>query len=587
MEHSEAGPLRLICSVGVGDYKEMSYRLGEGEHRTRFSAVAVAQLVGRGKTKATASVILSDAAKQQWYECLAEELRGVGLTPHPVVISPEPDEEHLYGIFEEVVRCVHPGDRIILDVTSGLRHLPLIYFAALAYLTALRDVRLVGIFYGAYELRNDADGTVPVVELTPLFDLMQWYQATQSARNTGDLRSIAARLTADVSRLFGSQIGDFSLSKAKDSMAGLSDALAAGLLLEVGLRSSELTGILSQASCSDPRARAAWLALDSLKEDVSRWSIRSATRGVGVELTSAEIDRQLGLGEWYIARRDYPKGLMVLREVLVSAVILANGGAAYWLHLPERQRAEAILNAAPERARVGLATEDEGRLAAVWSSVRDARNLYAHLGMNLDKRERNAKKLCVGAKKQLQQCKELLSRGIRLEPRAQRLCLLVTPLGLTPGVLYTALSRLDPDACLVVTSAEGAERVPEVLEQAGRVALPHRILLFPGDPFTGFDRVRELVDARLKEDFVRASEVVINVTGGTTVLQYAVERLGDEARRLGVPTRRIALVDRRDSAEQRANPYVLGELIELEAGEEGTRGETESGREVGGVADER
>jgi hypothetical protein len=46
-------------------------------------------------------------------------------------------------------------------------------------------------------------------------------------------------------------------------------------------------------------------------------------------------------------------------------------------------------------------------------------------------------------------------------------------------------------------------------------------------------------------------------------MQTAVERIAAEAERFGARVRRIALVDARTPEEQRADPYVLGELVEL------------------------
>jgi hypothetical protein len=58
--------------------------------------------------------------------------------------------------------------------------------------------------------------------------------------------------------------------------------------------------------------------------------------------------------------------------------------------------------------------------------------------------------------------------------------------------------------------------------------------------------------------------VVVNVTGGTTALQYLAERIGRDAERLGVPVRRIALVDRRPYEQQQAEPFACGDLMALE-----------------------
>jgi hypothetical protein len=62
-----------------------------------------------------------------------------------------------------------------------------------------------------------------------------------------------------------------------------------------------------------------------------------------------------------------------------------------------------------------------------------------------------------------------------------------------------------------------------------------------------------------------AGSVIVNLTGGTTALQHAVTRVGEESAELGRPTRRCALVDRRSREEQVANPWVAGEVVWLDA----------------------
>jgi hypothetical protein len=138
---------------------------------------------------------------------------------------------------------------------------------------------------------------------------------------------------------------------------------------------------------------------------------------------------------------------------------------------------------------------------------------------------------------------------------------LVSALGLSPGVLFSALKLVSPDRLLVVTSHQAASSLEEVMRIAGFPSSQHRSLVVE-DPHNCFD------DDRLKEhdgDLVQSSEVVVNMTGGTTALQWLVARVAERAAALAVPVRRVALIDRRPPEVQRAQPYVLGELKELPA----------------------
>jgi len=45
--------------------------------------------------------------------------------------------------------------------------------------------------------------------------------------------------------------------------------------------------------------------------------------------------------------------------------------------------------------------------------------------------------------------------------------ILITPLGTSPGVLYTLIKRLNPDRVIVITSKKGEENLPEICKRSG------------------------------------------------------------------------------------------------------------------------
>jgi len=58
-------------------------------------------------------------------------------------------------------------------------------------------------------------------------------------------------------------------------------------------------------------------------------------------------------------------------------------------------------------------------------------------------------------------------------------------------------------------------------------------------------------------------KLVINLTGGTTLLNYMLLKVGDEAR-YGKTIKTVIAVDKRTYEEQKRNPYVVGEVVELD-----------------------
>ena len=134
---------------------------------------------------------------------------------------------------------------------------------------------------------------------------------------------------------------------------------------------------------------------------------------------------------------------------------------------------------------------------------------------------------------------------------------LFSPLGFSKGSLFTAIVQTRPDHVVVVTSKEGAKLVDEIVAQAQSVLNTdftfevHTV----SDPFTSFLEGRELAQALARK---KGSENIVNLTGGTTALQDAVQSIA-----LLIDAKEIAGIDRRPYSEQQANPYVVGEIIEI------------------------
>ncbi|HOI64298.1 MAG TPA: hypothetical protein PKX57_08740, partial [Mesotoga sp.] len=141
--------------------------------------------------------------------------------------------------------------------------------------------------------------------------------------------------------------------------------------------------------------------------------------------------------------------------------------------------------------------------------------------------------------------------------------ILLTPLGTSPGVLYTLIKRLNPDRVIVITSKKGEEKLPEICEKAGFDHNKIKAYLFD-DPYTGFEEIAGVIK-RMISDFPVdiTSRITVNLAGGTSFLQYVTGEFSEvlESKKLDVT--KVFAVDRRDFALQKAEPYVVGEVVEL------------------------
>jgi len=110
-----------------------------------------------------------------------------------------------------------------------------------------------------------------------------------------------------------------------------------------------------------------------------------------------------------------------------------------------------------------------------------------------------------------------------------------------------------------VTSEQGKGILPNILEKACYNQKYHVITV--KNPFTGIEETEQIV-SQAKGYLKEATEVVINLTGGTTFLSYVIERIRDEIRR-GKIIKSVLAADERSYEEQKKNPYVVGKILEL------------------------
>ncbi|MGX2040914.1 TIGR02221 family CRISPR-associated protein [Methylocaldum sp. MU1018] len=77
------------------------------------------------------------------------------------------------------------GEQVILDVTHGFRHLPMLSLVAARYLERINGNAIEEIYYGALEM-TPPGGETPVLKLTGLLRLMDWIQALAAYDKDGD-----------------------------------------------------------------------------------------------------------------------------------------------------------------------------------------------------------------------------------------------------------------------------------------------------------------------------------------------------------------------------------------------------------------
>lgn len=93
--------------------------------------------------------------------------------------------EEQVDVLRQLAATIKPDERVILDVTHGFRHLPMLSLVAAYYLEKVKGNRIDDIYYGAFEMPTP-EGETPVLKLKGLLRLMDWVQALAAYEKDGD-----------------------------------------------------------------------------------------------------------------------------------------------------------------------------------------------------------------------------------------------------------------------------------------------------------------------------------------------------------------------------------------------------------------
>jgi hypothetical protein len=541
------------------------YSLNGRQAEAALAPLALLELLSHHPERCPSHVLAlcTPAAKEESWPLL---VKGLGPRFEARAVELPGDPADVRGFLRAVAQAVEPqpGTALTVDATHGFRHHSFLTCLAALYLAELRGTEVRGAWYG---LLQEAESRF--LDLRPLLELPRWIHALRTFSETGSARPLAALLEGP-SRPMARALRELSL------------AHGTGLPLELGRLSADF---LRQHARALQKALAAEHALPLAEELTGLLTARledfrlpQAGSGEGwkrqVELSREELRRQARLVEDLLERGSLAAALGLMREWTVSWAVLSLGLQGDWLdHGRVRRRAESVLGAlaALHREPVPGGMEEEQRgLARFWASLTELRNAFQHAGM----RPRALAGPRAQLREKLEAVREYWDQTLRhcpalaLQPApALERPLLVSALGLRPGVLFSALRACaeregPPGACLVICSRETEDSVARAVEQAGFQGPVERLVL--EDPFGGRGEIQRLARAA-RAHLLQAEEVWVNLTGGTTLMGLVVEAVAEEAGRLARTVRRFGLVDRRPAAEQEAEPFRQGEALWFDA----------------------
>lgn len=567
----------LITSIGKArEYRETNYAFHGKSCSSCFSTLAIAQLLDVPREEKILFLVTPETVEAS--SDIQSQFKKAGYHNLETIRIPHAeDEESIFQIVLTLTDAVAEGEQVILDVTHSFRSLPFVYFVTLLFLHAFKGVSIEGIYYGSFE---EGRKTNPIVDLTSLFSMAFWFHAVQTFRETGSVQPLYDIVSREASRIIQRKEEEeiaHKLSALKVPLQNLGLSISFCLPIEMGMDVEQLLQKLDFKSDKGSYEGLLALVFQEISDELKEFALSSKKKDE-ILLTQEELLREYKIARWYNHHGNPDHTLIILGELMISWMIKVRDMRDWLDYNNTRHRARGILNGMSMRSRKDIGPDNIIKeIGSRWNSIGSQRNEFAHAGFRKDvvrttKKKEAVDNLCSAVYDLLQ------VDVLNTIPPKERKKLLIVPFGLSPGVLYSAalLSRFDD--LLIIFSEQTRSLLPSTLcEIRKKREVPDQnvFTLLLSDAHSDFIPAKQLKSFTvipLEGEQVSVEHFLCNydsvegcITGGTTAMQYTVERLLDVARGVGVfHINRFALIDRRPPEEQKAHPFVPGQKVVLD-----------------------
>lgn len=457
--------MKALAFLGASPYKTVTYVWQDKQEKsvqTHLFPEAIARIFKPEKlvvfVTETARQYRPPDSERSHLDTLRERLHDLGIPIEPIDIPEGRSPQELWDIFDRVVSSVSQSDTVLLDVTHAFRSIPMVVLAVAAYLRRAKNVTIERIVYGAFEAREpfrtppQPEDRAPVFDLTPLLELLDWTSGAEALLKRGDAGLIAEKMIAAHQTLRRTGTGTpEKLKTLGQKLRTLSQALHLSRPREVMRVAHELLPLLEGTRGEFEQ----WAKPFALLVDRVRRELEPLAFAKPDALSQENLERQLRLVEYYLAKGLIVQAVTLAREWVVSYVLLCRESGD-WLRRSDRKEAEDALGAAVARLQGGTAEPPpewfdqlpkSAGLADLWNKLGQLRNDLAHCGMSTDARSADT-----------------IEKDARAIPARLRALLTSAP----DGVLYGG--RVVVDLSTFYEGTARLEDLPQYLDRARELA---------------------------------------------------------------------------------------------------------------------
>jgi CRISPR-associated Csx2 family protein len=415
----------FLSMLGTGGYKECCYTInGVTSEPVRFVQEALVKRFCRSWDKDDRIFIFctEEATRKNWedsgdIEGLGSRLKNIGLSAviENVPIPSGKNESEIMEIFSTMINKIEKKDEVILDITHSFRSIPLLGAVVLNYAKTVKDISVKGIYYGAYEARDEKDGIeiAPVFDLTIYDNLLDWARAVEIFRKAGSASEIKKLLGRSIGPIFKNKANEVQeIAKYFSDFGNTLDNFCKDLLAVRGPNIENFHGFsekiekIEESELVPPMIS----LLDLLKEKLKPFD---EARG---------IDKSFEAVKWCIDHGMVPQAYILMEEAVISELCRIwlmdpkeIKDREFWsslLHVISRQKPDSEWEGELKERRqlakdiISNCGESLREFAKVFDSLRGPRNDIAHGGWS-ESGSSTAKSLIDKVEKKLKDIKEV------------------------------------------------------------------------------------------------------------------------------------------------------------------------------------
>lgn len=371
----------LLTTVGTSDYEETQYVSGDREYTAITSAEA---LVGLQEFD---SVLVAHTVEARETTDHLDRLQVTadehGIEAERVEVPLIHDRDDIDTVLDRIVTAINTlgATEVVLDTSHAYRTLQMTFYTSVLQLSALDLVDIEGIYYAE---QAGAGGVAPIVDLSYLATLVEWYHALRSFASAGTLYPVHDLLESKRNRVYRRGQEHSELVRLEKVVASVTSYLDSGLPLEMGAAAQETVSKIDELDDSDfigPEGA----FLDPLARRLDQFAIDqdvSPDEKEDIELTMSELERQRDVVQFYVANGKYWIALECARELFLNRVLFEQFGTEVeWLDTEVRIEGRKLLT---ERAgkRQADQSDDPPEVIKLWDRLSQYRNMHAHAGFD-------------------------------------------------------------------------------------------------------------------------------------------------------------------------------------------------------------